>query len=504
VPPSLPDLGQSEHGPAAGPGETWAERTLTTSTGLINDAIGKPAELLNLSQKCLDDGLVHQAATAFVLGPVNNGARFLHDLLGDPNELAVSGYVLGLTLLGRHSLDLLHPTARAQRSLREASDSSRNPRVEILDQPSDDAHGIPKQGAIGRPMNVRFDDRGIDAQLLAIFEPAGDRRPHHCIVDGFERLWGKAIEGSVEGIVFGNGLAVESREAAQRVPVSDALAQFAIIPALDPHESQRPEDLLGGQAASPCSWPFEPSLEIAPHPFHDLRMLVYEMRDPLQNGIELDALAHELEVGEADLRIGCSRHVDSFIKLSTVECQSESDRTGVWPDSYFFASRPKSSEHEDTTRISGTEDREAQGGDRGPGGPAPGCDVATVQHMRQSEVSVQSDSADQARSLSSGELYLARQEHDAIGPERGCRGGQTAITKLPTAPKAGGTVGHSGNAAVAPQACRAARTDGPRRKKACQIANSQGKRGLAQVSELHGIPQDTSVQRVTGFATETN
>ncbi len=449
---------------------TWKHRP----TGLINDAIGKPAEMLNLSQKCLDEELVHQAATAFVLGPVNNCARVLHHLLGDANELAVSGYVLVLPLLGCHSLNLLHPTARAQRSLREASDSSRNSRVEILDQASDDAHGIPKQSGIGRPMNVRFDDRGIDAELLAIFESAVDRRPHHCIVEDFERLWRKAIEGSVEGIVFGDGLAVESREPAQRVPVSDALAQFAIIPVLDPHESQRAEYLLGSEPASPCRGFLELALEIATHTFDELRMLIDEVRDGLQDGLELDALAHELEVGEADLGIGRSRHIDSFIRLSIIDCQPESDRAHVWPDSYFFASRPESSEHENTARISGAENREDQGGDRGSGGPAPGCDVTTVQHMRQSEVPVQSDSADQAWPLSSGELYLARQEHDPVCPEGRRTRGQTAVTELSAPSKAHAALGYARDAAIAPQARRAARTARPERKIGPETANSQG------------------------------
>ena len=50
-----------------------------------------------------------------------------------------------------------------------------------------------------------------------------------------ERLGSKAIEGTVECVVFGYRLAAKIGEVAQGVAVGDAFAQFAQVPALDPH-----------------------------------------------------------------------------------------------------------------------------------------------------------------------------------------------------------------------------------------------------------------------------
>src|ERR1039458_9597761 len=99
-------------------------------------------------------------------------------------------------------------------------------------------------------MNVGLHYRGVDAEFLAVFQTELDDRLDHGLVDGLQRGRGEAVEGPVEGVVLGDKVAVKLRKAAQRVAIVDPLAQFAIVPVLDAHESQRAQGLRGIDAAS--------------------------------------------------------------------------------------------------------------------------------------------------------------------------------------------------------------------------------------------------------------
>jgi hypothetical protein len=50
---------------------------------------------------------------------------------------------------------------------------------EATDQARDDANDIPQQRAVGRMMNAGLHHRGIDTQLLAVFQSELNCRPHH-------------------------------------------------------------------------------------------------------------------------------------------------------------------------------------------------------------------------------------------------------------------------------------------------------------------------------------
>src|SRR5438876_2565344 len=111
-------------------------------------------------------------------------------------------------------------------------------------------------------MNVGFHYRGVDAEFLAVFQTELDGGLDYGLVDGFQRGRRESVEGPVEGVVLGDRVAVKLRKAAQRVAIVDTLAQFAIVPVLNAHESQRAQGLRGSDAATPGSGVLEAALQI--------------------------------------------------------------------------------------------------------------------------------------------------------------------------------------------------------------------------------------------------
>src|SRR5438034_11501358 len=99
------------------------------------------------------------------------------------------------------------------------------------------AHRVPQQGGIGGVMNVGFHHRGVDAESLGVLQPQLDSGLDHELIDITKRLRRKWVEGAVERILLGEGLAVKRGKAAQREDSVDALWQFAIIPVLEAHEN---------------------------------------------------------------------------------------------------------------------------------------------------------------------------------------------------------------------------------------------------------------------------
>ena len=144
-------------------------------------------------------------------------ARILHYLPGDPQQFAVLGFLLLLPLLGSHPLDLLHAAASAAGAIGKSLHPVGKFVMEIFDQPSDGAHGVPQQGRIGGVMNVGFHYRGVDAELLAVFQTELDGRLDHGLVDGFQRGRREPVEGPVEGVVLGDEVAVETAVNPRRV-----------------------------------------------------------------------------------------------------------------------------------------------------------------------------------------------------------------------------------------------------------------------------------------------
>src|SRR5664280_3457524 len=138
-------------------------------------------------------------------------------------------------------------------------------------------------------MNVGFHYRGVDAKFLAVFQAELDGSLNHGLVDGFQRGRRESVEGPVEGVVFGDKVAVKLRKAAQRVAIVDPLAQCAIVPVLDAHESQGAQGLRGSDAATPGGGVLEAALQIQADLLDQIGVLAEECIDTLQDGVEMDA-----------------------------------------------------------------------------------------------------------------------------------------------------------------------------------------------------------------------
>jgi len=81
-------------------------------------------------------------------------------------------------------------------------------------------------------MDVGLHHRGVDAQLLAVFQAELDRGLDHGLVDGLHGGRGEPVKGTVEGVVVGHAMAVQVGKAAQGIAVVDAYPQRAIVPIL--------------------------------------------------------------------------------------------------------------------------------------------------------------------------------------------------------------------------------------------------------------------------------
>ena len=95
-------------------------------------------------------------------------------------------------------------------------------------------------------VDVGFTDGGVDAEFLAVLQSELDRRSHYQVVDGLQCLGPEPVKSPTEGIVLlGHRLAPKPGELTQRIAVGDALAEFAVIPVLNPPENKGAEGLLG-------------------------------------------------------------------------------------------------------------------------------------------------------------------------------------------------------------------------------------------------------------------
>ena len=152
-------------------------------------------------------------------------------------------------------------------------------------------------------MNIRLDDRGVDPQLRAILQAEGNRHADDRVIDGLQRRGGQPVDGAVERVVLGDPLTVERGEVPQRVAIRNPFAQFPIIPVLHAHQDQRTEHLWSRQSRPSGRRLLQTPNQIVPHPLHNGAMLVEEIRDRFEGGLEADTLFDELQIGETDLGI---------------------------------------------------------------------------------------------------------------------------------------------------------------------------------------------------------
>ena len=160
-------------------------------------------------------------------------------------------------------------------------------------------------------MDIGFDSRGIDAELLAVFQAEFHGGLHDELIDGCQRGRGEPVEGPIESIVLGNSVTIELRKGAQREAIVDAIAQVAVVQVLDTHENQRAQGLLRGDAATSDVRLFQAPLQILAHEFDQNGMLLQEIGDPLQGGVEVEPQTLQLEIGDAELRDEEAAHFSS-------------------------------------------------------------------------------------------------------------------------------------------------------------------------------------------------
>lgn len=277
---------------------------------LIYDPVAKLAVVINLSADSLDPDITHQINAANPLRLMKHVPRVFYNLRGGPDELAV--FLCLLPLSRTHSVDLLHPAPRAARSLGETLHSSGKQIVEIFHEPCDDPHSIPQQAAIRWVVNVGFDDGRVNPQFLAVFQSQGDSRFDDDFVDRFKRCRGEPVKSPVKSVMLGNELAVETSESPQGISVCDPFAQFAVIPVLDPHQSERAQHLLCAQPVPPDLGIFQATLQVAAYLLDQVSVLVDKVGDRLQHRLQAHALAEEFEIGKTSLGDRGSCHFLTF------------------------------------------------------------------------------------------------------------------------------------------------------------------------------------------------
>jgi len=275
---------------------------------LINDAHTELAIVIDLSSKLADDQVVHQLNGTLIFGLFEYPSGIVDDLLGDCDELAIFFLLLVVALSRGHALDRLHPTPRRACAVRKVINPLGKKLCETTDETREDAHYIPEQSIIGGMMNIGFGDRRIDAQFLAVFHSELDGSFEDHVIDGLQGLRPKFIKSPIESVMFGYAPAIKTTESAQRVSISNPLAQVPIVTVLNPHENQGAHHLRRCHARAPHGGFFQTPLEIFSNQLDDLWMIVEDLGDPLENRVEIDPLSDKLQISEADLRLGDSCH----------------------------------------------------------------------------------------------------------------------------------------------------------------------------------------------------
>jgi len=282
------------------------------AAALIDNAGTELAIVIDLSSKLVNDNVVHRVNGALVFGLFEYPSGMVDDLLGDPDELAIFTLLLGVALPRCHSLDLLHPTPCRARVVSKALDPLRNKPSETPDEPGEDSHHIPEQRIIGWMMDIGFGYRRVDAQSLTVLQSQIDGGFKDPIIKGLQSLRSKFVKGPIESVVLRYTPAVKARESAQRVPVGDSLAEFPIVPVLDPHKDQRPKHLGRGHGRAACGRLFQTSLKVLADPLAYLWLMIKKVGHPLENRVQLNALGEKLDIGEVNLGVCDACHFLTF------------------------------------------------------------------------------------------------------------------------------------------------------------------------------------------------
>jgi len=275
---------------------------------LIDDAHTELAVVIDLPSKFADDQVVHQVNGTLILGLFEYPSGIVEDLLGDCDELAIFFLLLAVALSRGHALDRLHSTPCRACAVRKVINYLGKMLCETTDEPREDSHYIPEQSIVGWMMDIGFGNRRIDAQSLAVLQSQIDGSFKDQVIDGLYGFGVKFIKGPIECVVLGYAPAIKTTESAQRVSIGNPLAQVPIVTVLNPHENQGAHHLRRSHARAPHVGFFQTPLKIFSNQLYDLWMVVEDLTDPLENRVEIDPLGEELQISEADLRLGESCH----------------------------------------------------------------------------------------------------------------------------------------------------------------------------------------------------
>src|SRR5437899_8803597 len=170
-------------------------------------------------------------------------------------------------------------------------------------------------------MNVSLHHRSVDPQLRTVLQSELDRRLNHQVVDRFQRLWRQTDEAALKGIVFRDWRAVEVGELTQRQSICNAFAQLAIVPVLEPHQNQRPQDLYRRQSVATAVRLLQATHQVAPDTLDDVPLVVEKTGYSLQQRLQphaLITLPHQLPIGKTDLSRRRSHTTQLFLFLGAL------------------------------------------------------------------------------------------------------------------------------------------------------------------------------------------
>src|SRR5216684_4826322 len=87
----------------------------------------------------------------------------------------------------------------------------------------------------------------------------------------------------------------------RRVKPSLMRSRSSIVPVLVAHENERAKHLRGSDAVASGAGVLQASLQILAHLLDEGEVLIEELGDGLEDGIEMDTLELQFEVGESEL-----------------------------------------------------------------------------------------------------------------------------------------------------------------------------------------------------------
>jgi hypothetical protein len=286
-----------------------------SSARLIDNPVPEATIVIDLFAEGLDCDLGHQVGVVNPFGLFENQPCVFYYVPGGAYQFTILRHQLLMPVSGCHPLDFLHPASGAATPVSKARYAVRKQIVEVFDQSRDHSYGVPKQGVIQWVVNIGFDNGRVNAQFLAVLQAQVDSGFDYGIVDSLKCCRSKPVKSSIESIMFGNTIAIKTRESPQCIPVRDPFTQFSVIPVLDPHQGQRSYHLLCGKTVPSGLGILQTALQITSYFLDQVSVLVEKFGDRLQRRFQAYALGKEFDIGKTDLTLPRSCHFLAFAFL---------------------------------------------------------------------------------------------------------------------------------------------------------------------------------------------